>query len=340
MNLQARSGIKVAVTGASGYIAGHVVKQLIEAGYSVKGSVRSLADTHKLSHLRQLFPSLELFEADLLKEGSFDEAFQDVHCVMHTASPVILFPKDPQTELIEPALNGTLNVLRAAAKAPSVQRVIFTSSLAAIVPLVPTAGKVYNEDDWNLQSTISEAPYHHSKRLAEETAWKFVKEENDKREKQGNTNKLELVAINPSWVLGPPLSARLEASSVPLVLKLVTQCKESGVPGQAYTCVDVRDVARAHVLGMERADANGKRFVLSGEEAVSLLELMHFLRKNEEFRNYWDDIPDKESGPVPHRRRMSNQRARKELGIVFTPIEKSLADMLRAMIEIGILPRK
>jgi len=108
--------MKVAVTGASGYIAGPIINLLFERGYQVKASVRSLSDPTKTSHLKTLFPSLQLFEADLLKEGSFDEAFKDCDFVIHTASPFQLQVSDPQKDLVDPALKGTLNVLNAVKK--------------------------------------------------------------------------------------------------------------------------------------------------------------------------------------------------------------------------------
>ncbi len=108
------SQASVVVTGASGFIAGHVIEQLLAKGYRVKGSVRSLADEGKVKHLREKFHGLELFEADLLSEGSFDAAVAGADYVVHTASPFIITVADPQRDLIEPAVKGTLNVLWAA----------------------------------------------------------------------------------------------------------------------------------------------------------------------------------------------------------------------------------
>ena len=112
MQRRDRKMVVAVVTGASGYVAGHVIQQLISKGYTVKGSVRSLADDGKVGHLRALFPALELFEADLLVDGSFDAAVAGADVVFHTASPFIRVVADPQRDLVDPAVLGTLNVLR------------------------------------------------------------------------------------------------------------------------------------------------------------------------------------------------------------------------------------
>ncbi|KAJ0094376.1 hypothetical protein Patl1_17141 [Pistacia atlantica] len=125
----------VCVTGASGYIASWLVKLLLERGYSVKATVRD-PDDHKVKHLHEFDGAKEkllLFKADLLEEGSFDSAIDGCEGVFHTASPVVLSPNDPQAELIDPAVKGTLNVLKSCAKVQSVKRVIVLSSLASII---------------------------------------------------------------------------------------------------------------------------------------------------------------------------------------------------------------
>jgi dihydroflavonol-4-reductase len=106
----------VVVTGASGFIAGHIIEQLLAKGYKVKGSVRSLADGTKVKHLHDNFPGLELFEADLLAPGSFDDAIAGSDYVIHTASPFIISVADPQRDLLDPAIKGTINVLEAVKK--------------------------------------------------------------------------------------------------------------------------------------------------------------------------------------------------------------------------------
>jgi len=198
----------VLVTGASGYIAGHVIQLLLQKGFEVRGTVRSLSNPQKNSHLNELFPKLQLYEADLLTPGSFDKAVENCEYIFHTASPFqIEGVTDPQKELIDPAVKGTENVLNSVAKVgKSVKRVILTSSVAAIIGNKPPE-YVFSEVDWNMDSTIQNGQaYRLSKRLAEEFAWKFCKE-----------NNIDMVAINPGFVVGPPLSDRVDGTSVKLV---------------------------------------------------------------------------------------------------------------------------
>eukprot|EP01126_Amoeba_proteus_P055470 TRINITY_DN688_c0_g2_i10.p1 TRINITY_DN688_c0_g2~~TRINITY_DN688_c0_g2_i10.p1 ORF type:complete len:151 (-),score=24.16 TRINITY_DN688_c0_g2_i10:889-1341(-) len=124
----------VAVTGASGYVAGELISQLIERGYTVRGTVRNL---EKARDVQSVFPSLQLFEADLLREGSFDECFTGVEYVFHTASPFLHSWNDPEQDLILPAVNGTRNVLASVERnLHTIKKVVVTSSGAAIVQQV------------------------------------------------------------------------------------------------------------------------------------------------------------------------------------------------------------
>lgn len=251
----------VLVTGASGFIAGSVVRLLQDRGYTVRGTVRSLRDQSRVGHLKELFPDLQLYEADLLTEGTFDEAAKGADYVMHTASPFQLTVSDPQRDLIDPALQGTLNVLRAAARSGTVKRVVVTSSCAAVASqAVPPddkvlldsslacwlvfegwtqpadvdgtcAQQVWTEEDWNTDSTLENAPYRLSKSLAEKAAWDFVNEGEGK-------GKFDLAVVNPSFVLGPPLSARTDGESVRAIKGFLSGAfKEQGARPSCFGCV-------------------------------------------------------------------------------------------------------
>ncbi|GMP41535.1 hypothetical protein CsSME_00011604 [Camellia sinensis var. sinensis] len=196
------------VTGASGYIASWLVKLLLLRGYTVRASVRNPNDPKKTEHLLALDGAkerLHFFQADLLEEGSFDPIVDGCEGVFHTASPVHFSVSDPQAELIDPALKGTVNVLRSCAKVPSIKRVVLTSSMAAVMcnQKMLTPG-LHMDETWfsdPLFCKESKLWYQLSKTLAEEAAWKFAKE-----------NGIDLTVINPGWVIGPFLQPTLNAT--------------------------------------------------------------------------------------------------------------------------------
>lgn len=207
----------VCVTGASGYIASWIVKLLLLRGFTVRASVRDLNDPKKTEHLLALDGAkerLHLFEANLLQDGSFDYAIDGCEGVFHTASPVTYDVKDPQAELLDPAVKGTLNVLHSCAKSPSIKRVILTSSMAAVVvngqPLSPEV--IVDESWWSSPEFARENElwYALSKTMSEDAAWKFTKEKN-----------FDMITINPAVVLGPLLQPTVN-SSTGLIHKLMS----------------------------------------------------------------------------------------------------------------------
>lgn len=246
----------VLVTGATGFIAAHLVEQLLDAGYTVRGTARQAPPAGRTG--------LEYVVADLTRPGAFDEAVNGCDVVMHTASPYALTVKDPQRDLVDPAVNGTLNVLRACAKAPSVRRVVLTSSMAAITD-EPPQDHALDESDWNTRSSLTRNPYYYSKTLAERTAWDFVE-----RERPG----FSLVAINPFMVVGPSLGPSLNVSN--RVFADMLTGKYPGLVSLAWGITDVRDVARAHVLAMETPSARG-RYLCAGD-VLTMRDVVDLLR--------------------------------------------------------------
>ncbi|KAE9390117.1 D-lactaldehyde dehydrogenase [Gymnopus androsaceus JB14] len=279
-------GSKVLVTGINGYIAAWVGKTLLEKGYSVRGTVRS---EDKAVVIKQIFAEAgygeEKFETvvveDITKDGVFDEAVKGVDAIEHTASPFHLKADDPQ-ELINPAVNGTLSILKSALRVSgSIRRIVVTSSTAAVVnPSQLPEPKLFSEVDWNNQA-IEEVKkhgreanqvtkYRASKTLAEKAAWEFY-----------NSNKAniswDLVTLNPPFVFGPAIHLPSTASPSALGTSLLdwyNTVATSDMGGKSLDAlanvgagwVDVRDIALAHVLALTKDEAGGERLLISKGE--------------------------------------------------------------------------
>lgn len=206
----------VLVTGISGFIASWVAHGALKLGYRVRGTVRSLKNEDKIKHLRDLCPGsvhkVELVEADLLDEKSWEAAVVDCDYILHVASPFVIDePKNPN-DLILPAINGTLNVLKAVSKQTKLpKRVVVTSSTASIAYGTDPTNRVYTDKDWTVPDS-KEFPitaYTKSKVLAERAAWDFV-------DKLPADRRFELATINPTLVQGPMLSGS-QCSSAEIV---------------------------------------------------------------------------------------------------------------------------
>lgn len=256
----------ICVTGASGFIASHIVRELLELGFQVRGTVRSAGDHEKYAYLRALPGAeerLELITAELLTQGSYDAALAGCSAVMHTASPYAVDVADPQKDLVDPALEGTRNVLGAVAKTPSVERVVLTSSLAAISD-EPHATRRFTEADWNESSTLTRNAYYLSKTLAEREAWKLAEA----------ADHWDLVVINPYLTIGPSLGPGMNTSNG--VIKGILEGDYPGILALSWGLVDVRDIAHAHVLAMTDPAASGRHICAS--EVVSMDQLVQILR--------------------------------------------------------------
>jgi nucleoside-diphosphate-sugar epimerase len=252
----------VMVTGATGYVAGWLVKKLLEEGITVHAAVRNPDKEYKIAHLNKIAANsagkIKYFKSDLLQKGSYAEAMKDCELVFHTASPFINDVKDPQKDLIEPAVEGTRNVLETANQTPSVKRVIVTSSCAAIYGDASDCQKAPNgvltEAIWNTTSSLKYQPYSYSKTLAEKAAWEIAEQQ----------SQWDLVTVNPCFVLGPPLNPKATTSESFNILKqLGDGTMKAGVPKMGVGVVDVRDVADAHFKAGYTPTAKG-RYITSG----------------------------------------------------------------------------
>ncbi|XP_078151960.1 phenylacetaldehyde reductase-like isoform X2 [Carex rostrata] len=272
----------VCVTGGSGYIASWLVKLLLQRGYTVRASVRDPSDPNKTEHLRALDGAserLHLYKANLLEEGSFDAAIAGCVGVFHTASPCLLNVNETnfQAELIDPAVKGTLNVLRSCVKASSVKRVVMTSSMASInyneraqSPDVVVDETWFSDPDFCVRSKLW---YQLSKILAEEAACKFSKQTG-----------VELVTINPGLVIGPLLQPTLNLSPsfiynlINEVVQIIRKLYPSiPVPEK---CADDKPFETVYQVSKEKARSLGLNFTpleQSVKETIESLKEKFFI---------------------------------------------------------------
>ncbi|CAM6103756.1 unnamed protein product [Calypogeia fissa] len=322
------AGKTVAVTGATGFIASLIVKDLLERGYTVRGTVRKPDDTSKVGFLLALPGAKErltLHKADLLEEGSFDSVVDGVDGVFHTASPLLIKITDPQVDLIDPAVKGTMNLLEAAAKAKSVKRVVITGSGVAIrYNTRPKAGAVIDETWWSDPEycRANKVWYVLSKTLAEKDAWDFMKVERH----------FDLVVMNPTLVLGKMLQPTLNTSSE-MIGELLSGAAKT-YKNVAGGFVDVQDVSLGHILAYENPKAQGRYMLTAG--AYSHKEICAILHK------MYPDYPvPTEPGYDPSEEepkyKLSTEKAQKELGMKFRPIESLLTDCVTSLQQLGWL---
>jgi len=265
---------KVLLTGISGYVGQHCAAELLKSGYSVKGSVRSLSKTDEVINgiKKEVDPkgNLEFCELNLMQDAGWDKAMEGCEFVLHVASPYVTKEPKDENDLIKPAVDGTLRALKAAKRA-GVKRVVLTSSMVAM--LGDANGSIdINQDSWSNVNSKYASAYLKSKTLAEKSAWEFI---NNQKEE----NKLELVVVNPGPVYGPTLSGNLSGESMTMFKNLITG-KMPMLPKAAINMSDVRDIAKIHVLALENAKANGKRFIVATEKAHSFKELAQMLKDN------------------------------------------------------------
>lgn len=250
----------VLVTGGTGFVAGHVIAKLLEAGHDVRATARPGSKERTLEN-----DYLTWFEADLRRDEGWREAAAGCDYVMHVASPMPAGAPKHEDDVIVPARDGVLRVLRAARDA-KVQRVVLTSSCGAIYYGHPEQRAPFDETSWtNLESNEMSA-YVKSKALAERAAWDFM-------EREGFD--LELSVVNPAGIFGPALG-RDYSPSLHLIGKLLDGMP--GCPQLYFGVVDVRDVADLHVLAMTRPEAKNERFIAVSGEAMSMMDIARVLR--------------------------------------------------------------
>lgn len=333
-------GERVLVTGATGFLAGHCIEDLLTHGYRVRATVRN-PDTTKTAHLRAIAGrtggELDFVAATLDADDGWRAAAAGCAYVLHIASPFPDHDPKDENELIKPAVDGTLRVLRAAADSGSVRRVVLTSSIAAI-----TYGhdepRTLTEADWTVLASAD--AYPKSKTLAERAAWDFA-------ERSG----LELVAINPGGIFGPLLYAQRPTSME--ALRRIMSGALPALPRIGWAPVDVRDLAIAHRLAMATPAAAGNRYICAGDH-VWMRDMATIMAREYRPRGY--SIATR---PMPywlmwtlgrfdstvrlalrfhgHTQRVSAAKATRELGWTMRPIEDTIVDAAESLIRHGVV---
>jgi nucleoside-diphosphate-sugar epimerase len=337
----------VLVTGASGFIAKHCIAELLRRDFAVKGTLRDMnrADAVRKSVARAGADAsgVDFVSADLLRDDGWGRAVEGCTYVMHIASPFPLRePRDPD-EVIRPAREGVLRVLKAATQA-GVKRVVMTSSVVAVTLPWPEApqGHVFTEADWTNPERPDITTYIRSKALAERAAWEFLKSE---------PRAPELATVNPAIVLGPATDTDISTSHE--VIRMMAKRAYPAAPRVGFPISDVRDVAATHALAMTKTEAAGKRF-LTANGFMRLVEVGQVLA---------DTLPDLK-GKVPrrelrditvrivalfdkrlkavlpdlgHPRPISNAQARTVLGQSFRSAQEAVRSAALSLRELGVI---
>ncbi|CAJ1196015.1 hypothetical protein CPEBRM1_ABPJDJAI_01725 [Companilactobacillus paralimentarius] len=272
----------VVVTGGSGFIAVHIILQLLQQGYAVRTTIRSAKKEDVIKEMLynggiRDFSDLSFSQADLTSDTNWEETMQGATYVIHVASPTPKLNFKNEDEMIRPAVDGVLRVLKAS-KDAEVKRVVLTSAYGAIFAGHKNRTTPYTEKDWSDLSAKNIHPYQKSKTMSEMAAWDFIKKEGDG---------LQLATVNPVGVMGPVLSAKYSHSNVQIQEMLEGKIKALPKVDSGY--IDVRDVASLHILAMTSPKANGERFLATTGETLSMMDVADILR--EAFPDYASNIP-------------------------------------------------
>ena len=261
----------VLITGGSGFVALHCIQQLLNKGYKVRTTLRSLKKKQEVSDALTeggitSFENLDFFETDLTNDTNWDGAANGCEYVLHIASPIYLkVPKD-ENEMIRPAVDGTIRVLKAARNA-GVKRVVMTSNFGAVGYSHTDTTKIITEESWTNPNEKGLSAYNKSKVLAEKAAWDFIENEG------GN---LELSVINPVGIFGPSFGKNLSSGFG--LLKKIVDGSMKAIPNMTISIVDVRDLADLHIRAMTNEGANGQRFLALSGGVLTLPEIATLLK--------------------------------------------------------------
>lgn len=336
----------IVVTGCTGFIAKHVIAELLKRGYAVRGTLRSL---EKADDVRRAVAragadpgALTFAVADLLSDAGWDEALADARLIAHTASPFPIEQPDNPDDVIAPARDGTLRVLRGAAKVGAKRVVVTSSTVAILYGAGLPADHVYTEADFSDETNATLTPYIRSKTLAEKAAWNFG---------IGMIGAPEIVAINPGFVHGPALDADLSTSHE--LFKVMASGVYPATPKIRFPVAHVHDVAAAHAEALFRPAAAGNRYLI-GDGEMGLYGLGRIMA--EELPDLASKAPKFELPNVAvralavfdkrmrtilpelgKRKRFDNAKARAELQLSFKSAETAARDSVRSLRDLGVI---
>jgi nucleoside-diphosphate-sugar epimerase len=331
---------KVLVTGATGFVAGHCIADLLARGYDVRGTVRNLK-TADLAHLRQAAGTgsgaFELAEATLDADEGWAEAANGCDYVLHVASPIPFKAPKHEDELIRPAVDGTTRALTAAARA-GVKRVVCTSSLAVVCRNSATAARQRTEADW---SDLAECDaYSKSKLLAEKKAWDLAA-----------GHGIELAVVHPGAIIGPPLQVKKDSSAD--IVRRMLAGEMPAIPPLHLAFTDVRDLAAAHRLALETPGASGNRYICSNGH-LPMTGIAAILKEEYGPRGYkiatrplpawilrvaapWSSQAKLAVDMLGIQHDVTVDKARRELGWTPRPLRESVLDTAESLISAGIV---
>lgn len=333
----------VFVSGATGYIAQHIVQQLLAKGYKVVGTVRSASKGDKLKeNLKSENFSYEIVE-DIGVKGAFNEALKahpEVTVFLHTASPFHFNTTDAEKDLLLPAREGTKNALEAIKEfGPQIKRVVVTSSYAAIFtlekerdPTVTFNEKSWNEISWEAAKENALTGYVGSKKFAEEAAWDFVKAEKPN---------FVLSTVNPVFVFGPQaFDSEVKGTlntSAEIINQILKLSPTDPVPDTTGAYIDVRDVARAHLVAFEKKEAENERLILSDARFSSqmILDIVNEKFAKEVSGKVPVGKPDTGLEQTKNMAIIDNKLSKEILGFKFIDLEKTVVDTIQQILDVN-----
>ncbi|MBX5022477.1 SDR family oxidoreductase [Rhizobium lentis] len=320
---------KILVTGGSGFVGSHVAAKLLKEGHQVRTTIRSARREAEVRSMvrnggAESDQELSFSQTDLTDDHGWAAAVTGCDYVLHVASPFPQQAPDNEDELIVPARDGTLRVLRAARDA-GVKRVVLTSSFAAIGYGHTNYDRVFDEEDWTDPNGPDVQPYIKSKVLAERAAWDFL-------DREGGS--LEMSVVNPVGIFGPVLGPDISAS-IAFIKRLLEGAPP--LPGLSFGTVDVRDLADLHILAMTAQAARGQRFIAVSGDVVTLFDIAKTLREKLGELASMVQTPEMEkvaSAPV---RRSTSEKAMRVLEWRPRPQEETIIDTARSLFRYGVV---